>query len=317
MAAILVTGAAGFIGSHVAEALLARGDRVTGLDNLNDFYDPALKRRNLEALFRNPAFRFVEGDIRDPAALAEALEDPRPSAVIHLAAMAGVRPSIERPALYVDVNERGTALVLEASVKRGVERFLFASSSSVYGERKDPPFREDDRVDHPVSPYAATKKAGELLCHTFHHLHGLPVTCLRYFTVYGPRQRPEMAIHKFARLLRAGRPIPMFGDGSSARDYTYVSDIVDGTVRALDRCRGWRVYNLGGSRMVRLADLVTILAAALGREAEVERLPDQPGDVPLTSACVDRAAAELGYRPSVPLEEGVRRFAAWLAEAER
>jgi len=312
----LLTGGAGFIGSHLAHSLLERGDRVVALDNLNDFYDPALKRRNLDLLSANDGFRFVEGDIRDRAAVGAALDAGRPDAVIHLAAMAGVRPSIEQPALYTDVNVSGMSIVLEETVAREISKFVFASSSSVYGERKDPPFRETDAVDHPISPYAATKKAGELLCHTFHALHGLHVSCLRYFTVYGPRQRPEMAIHKFARLITDGKPIPVFGDGSSARDYTCVSDIVSGTVLALDRCSGYRIYNLGGSGRTTLSELIRLLSSALAREAVIDRRPSQAGDVSLTSADVTRAETELGYRPRVAIAEGIRRFAEWFAGEE-
>jgi len=314
MRVIFLTGGAGFIGSHLAEALLARGDRVVTLDNLNDFYDPLIKRRNLETVGRRDGFTFLEGDIRDRETVAGVFADHRPDAVVHLAAMAGVRPSIERPTLYADVNVRGTAILAEEAVRSGVERFVFASSSSVYGERKDPPFRETDRVDLPISPYAATKKAGELLLHSFHALAGMAVACLRYFTVYGPRQRPEMAIHKFTRLVSAGEPIPVFGDGSTARDYTYVSDIVEGTLRALDRIEGFRVYNLGGSGVTALADLVRMIADALGREAKIEHRPRQAGDVSLTSASVERAEEELAFRPQVGIEEGIRRFVAWFAE---
>ena len=315
MAHVLVTGGAGFIGSHTAEALLDRGDRVLALDNLNDFYDPAIKRRNLDLLATRDGFTFVEGDIRDPEVVAAAMDGA--DSVVHLAAMAGVRPSIEQPALYADVNVRGTALLFEAAVERGISRFVFASSSSVYGERRDPPFSEEDPVDHPISPYAATKKAGELLAHTFHAIHGLPVSCLRYFTVYGPRQRPEMAIHRFTRRILAGRSIPVFGDGTSARDYTFVADIVDGTLRALDQCRGYRVYNVGGSGVTTLTRLIEVIAAAVGREAVIDRRPDQAGDVPLTSADVTRAESELGYRASVQIEEGVQRFVAWYRDYYR
>jgi len=313
MADIFLTGGAGFIGSHLARALLDRGDTVVALDNLNDFYDPALKRKNLD-LLSGDGFRFVSGDIRDRDALSAALDLIRPDAVIHLAAMAGVRPSNERPALYADVNVSGTATLLEETVARGIAKFVFASSSSVYGERKDPPFRETDAVDHPVSPYAATKKAAELLAHSFHAIHGLSVYCLRYFTVYGPRQRPEMAIHKFARRITDELPIPMYGDGTSARDYTYVADIVDGTLRALDRCSGYRVYNLGGAGRTTLSELIDLISVALGRTAIIDQRPVQPGDVSLTSADNGRAAKELGYSPQVTIEEGIRRFAAWFSE---
>jgi UDP-glucuronate 4-epimerase len=311
MTDVLVTGGAGFIGSHLVEALLDRDQSVVVLDNLNDFYDPAIKRGNLELLSERKGFTFVPGDIRDREVVRSLFARHAPTAVVHLAAMAGVRPSIEQPSYYADVNLRGTALLLEETVRSGTEKFVFASSSSVYGERKDPPFRETDPVDHPVSPYAATKKAGELLCHTFHAIEGLPVSCLRFFTVYGPRQRPEMAIHKFAALIRDGRPIPLFGDGSSARDYTFITDIVDGTVRALDRASGYRIYNLGGAGVTKLSYLVELLSAALAKPAAIERLPVQAGDVSLTSASVERAKEELGYSPKVGIEEGIRRFAEW------
>lgn len=308
---VFVTGAAGFIGSHLAEALLARGDRVVGFDNLNEFYDPALKKRNVADLSRYERFRFVVGDIRDSDAVVDTLEDTRPDSVVHLAAMAGVRPSIEKPSLYADVNVRGTSVILEAAAAGSPERFVFASSSSVYGERSDPPFREADRVDHPVSPYAATKKAGELLCHAVHSASGMPVTVLRYFTAYGPRQRPEMAIAKFTRLIRERRPVPMFGDGTSGRDYTFVSDIVGGTVRALDRCEGYEIYNLGGAAVTTLRELLDVLGEELGMEVVVERCGSQQGDVTLTSACVDRARRDLGYTPGVAIREGVAKYVAW------
>ncbi|MHC4858571.1 MAG: GDP-mannose 4,6-dehydratase [Planctomycetota bacterium] len=316
MGSLLVTGGAGFIGSHLAAALLERGDRVVSLDNLDDFYDPAVKRGNLARLARQDGFLAVEGDIRDRETVRRVLADHGVEDVVHLAAMAGVRPSLERPAHYADVNVRGTALLMEEAAASGVRRFVFASSSSVYGERKDPPFRESDRVDRPLSPYAATKKAGELMAHGFHHATGISVTCLRYFTVYGPRQRPEMAIHRFGRLIREGKPIPMFGDGSSARDYTWIGDIVDGTVRALDRCEGYRIYNLGGSKTITLRNLVEMLSRELGREALIDQQPFQKGDVSLTSACVDLAERDLGYRPSVSIEEGIRRFVTWLRGQE-
>lgn len=315
---VVVTGAAGFIGSHLSAALLERGDRVIGLDNLNGFYDPTKKRENLALLAPHEGFSCREGDIRDRDAVRAVLDEAgEGTAIVHLAAMAGVRPSIESPAHYSDVNLTGTSILLEEAAARGLKRFVFASSSSVYGERTNAPFRETDPVDHPVSPYAATKKAGELLCHTFHHVHRMDVACLRFFTVYGPRQRPEMAIHKFARLLADGKPVPMFGDGSTARDYTFIDDVVDGTIRALDRLDGYRVYNLGGSRTTRLDRLVDLIAGALGVPAKIDRKPEQAGDVPLTSACVDRAREELGYEPQVPIEEGIRRFAAWFREADR
>jgi UDP-glucuronate 4-epimerase len=314
MAAIVVTGGAGFIGSHLCEALLQRGDRVVAIDNLNDFYAPAIKRANLAALSRRPGFTFVEKDIRDRDAMLATIAGARPDAIVHLAAMAGVRPSIENPALYADVNVMGTVHLLDAAVASRVPKFIFASSSSVYGNNEKVPFSEDDRVDEPISPYAATKKAGELIAHTYAHLHGIAVSCLRFFTVYGPRQRPEMAIHKFARLILDGKPVPMFGDGSMRRDFTYVDDIIDGVVRSLDRARGYRIYNLGESRTIALREMIAALEKALDNKATIERLPEVPGDVKITYADVSRARSELGYAPSFPLEEGLRRFAAWLRE---
>ncbi len=308
---ILLTGAAGFIGSHTAAALLDRGDEVVGLDNFNAFYDPALKRRNAAALSAREGFSLVEGDLCDEPLVADLFARHRFDGVVHLAAWAGVRPSIQRPGLYVDVNVRGTTNVLEGCRRGGVGRLVFASSSSVYGGRETVPFRETDPVDRPISPYAATKKAGEVLCYTYHHLHGLHVSALRFFTVYGPRQRPEMAIHKFATMMSRGEAIPVYGDGGSARDYTYVDDIVQGTVAALDRCEGYEIYNLGESRTTRLDDLVDKLARALGYEAKVRREPDQPGDVPITFADVTKARERLGYDPHTLIDEGLARFAEW------
>ena len=310
-ASILVTGAAGFIGSHLCEALLERGDRVVGLDNFNDFYDPAIKRANLAGPLARPGFALVEGDIRDAAAVARVFREHAPTSVVHLAAMAGVRPSLQDPALYHDVNCTGTAVVLQAARAAGVGRFVFGSSSSVYGGNPKVPFHEDDDVSRPVSPYAATKRANELTCHTFHHLYGMDIACLRFFTVYGPRQRPEMAIHKFVRLTEAGQPLPLFGDGRSERDYTYVDDILDGVLKAHDQSRGFRIYNLGESRTISLRDLVAAIGRATGKEPRVDWQPPQPGDVPRTYADVGRAKAELGYAPKVDLDEGLRRFVAW------
>jgi UDP-glucuronate 4-epimerase len=304
---VLVTGGAGFIGSHVAERLLARGDDLVVLDNFNDFYDPAIKRANLRGL---AAAEVVTGDIRDRERMAQLLARGF-DAVVHLAAMAGVRPSIQDPLHYEDVNVRGTLVLLEELRHRPATRFVFASSSSVYGDRSRVPFGEADDIHQPVSPYAATKRAGELLCWTAHHLHGIPVSCLRFFTVYGPRQRPEMAIHRFVADCLAGRPIPFFGDGSTRRDYTYVDDIVDGVVRALDRCAGYEIYNLGESATTSLAELVGIVGEACGREVRLERLPPQAGDVRLTCADVTKARQRLGYDPKVGVREGVERFVRW------
>jgi len=311
---VFVTGAAGFIGSHVAEALLRRGYRVFGLDNFDPFYDRRFKEGNLAALARHPGFFFAEGDIRDAAALARWGAGERADALIHLAAKAGVRPSLADPAGYADVNVTGTARVLCWARDRGVARVLFASSSSVYGTRDRIPFSEEDPVDAPASPYAATKVAGELLCRTFCTLYGMNIAALRFFTVYGPRQRPEMAIHRFTRLLFEGREIVLFGDGTARRDYTYITDIVDGVLGALSAPGGFRVYNLGGSQPTTLARLVDLLEEAAGLSARRVFAPPQPGDVPVTCADVSRARAEIGYAPKVPLEEGIRRFVAWYRE---
>ncbi len=312
MSRVLVTGGAGFIGSHLAERLLDRGDGVVVLDNFDAFYDPAIKRRNVAAAAGHPAYELVEGDIRDDAALERLFAAQRFDAVVHLAARAGVRPSIAEPALYTSVNLDGTTRLLEACRRHGVTRFVFGSSSSVYGNNKKVPFSEDDPVDHPISPYAATKKAGEVLCHAHHHLFGIRVACLRFFTVYGPRQRPEMAIHKFARLLAEGAEIDQYGDGSSARDYTYVADIIDGILRALDRCAGYHVWNLGGSRTITLRELIEKIAAGLGVPLRVRVLEAQPGDVDRTWADVSRVRRELQWSPRIALDEGLALFLDWL-----
>lgn len=308
---VLLTGAAGFIGSHTAEALLGRGDAVVGLDNFNSFYDPRIKRRNAAHLARQKGFTLAEGDLCDEAFLKDVFARHRFDAVVHLAAWAGVRPSIENPGIYMDVNVRGTSNLLEQTRRGEISRFVFASSSSVYGGRETVPFRETDPVDRPISPYAATKKAGEVLSYTFHHLYGTSVSALRFFTVYGPRQRPEMAIHKFATMMSRGQEIPVYGDGSSARDYTFIDDIVQGTVASLDRCEGYEIYNLGESNTVRLDYLVESLGRALGLTPKVRREPEQPGDVPITYADVSHARAKLGYAPRTSIEEGLARFAEW------
>lgn len=309
---VLVTGAAGFIGSTVAERLLREGRAVVGLDNLDPFYPVEQKRGNLEALEALPGFDFVEADIRDAQALAQMFERLPIDGVVHLAALAGVRPSLERPADYVDVNVTGTARLLDAAVAGGVSRFVFASSSSVYGERSDGPFRESDAVERPISPYAATKRAGELLAHTFHHAHGLPVVCARIFTAYGPRQRPDLAIRKFAERIRSGDTVPIFGDGKSLRDFTYVGDLVDGLVRALDSDVSWAILNFGGGRTVTVLEVVEMLERALGREARIEWLPRQVGDVSRTWADIAAARATLGYDPSTSVEAGIDAFVEWL-----
>ncbi len=310
MGRVLVTGGAGFIGSHVCEALLRGGQEVVALDCFDDFYDPTVKRRNLSAAMSNSRFSLVEGDIRRPDDVRRAF-GRGVDIVVHLAARAGVRQSIEMPLLYQDVNVGGTMVLLEACRKAGSRRFIFGSSSSVYGNNAKVPFSENDPVDAPISPYAATKRAGEILSYTYHHLYGIPVTCLRFFTVYGPRQRPDLAIHKFVRLMEVGMAIPMFGDGSMARDYTYIDDIVQGVLRAVESCNGYHVFNLGGSSPVSLCDLIAHIEAAVGRRAIIERLPLQPGDVQRTFADVTLARRDLGFRPTVDLSTGLARFVEW------
>jgi len=310
---ILVTGGAGFIGSHLAERLLDRGKQVTCLDLFDEFYDPAIKRRNVIAARRNPRYRLVEGDIRDERLVFELLRETLPDVVVHLAARAGVRPSIEQPLLYQDVNVRGTSVLLDACARAGVGRFVFASSSSVYGNNPKVPFSEDDSVDHPISPYAATKKAGELLGYTWHHLHRIHFWGLRFFTVYGPRQRPEMAIHKFARAIDRGEEVEQYGDGSSRRDYTYISDIVDAVEACVEKVEGYELLNIGESRTTTLSELVDRIARGLGKPARIRRLPEQPGDVAQTWADVSRARRLIGYEPRTPVEEGIRLFLEWFA----
>lgn len=310
LATILVTGGAGFIGSHLCEALLAEGHRVIALDNFDDFYNPAAKRKNLAVVGSHERFDLIEGDIRDESAVDDAF-GRGVDTVVHLAARAGVRPSIEQPLLYQDVNVRGTAVLLEACRSHDIQRFIFGSSSSVYGNNEKIPFSETDNVDHPISPYAATKRAGELLCHTYHHLFGINITCLRFFTVYGPRQRPDLAIHKFARLIAAGQPVPVFGDGTMRRDFTFIRDIVSGVISAMDRCDGFHTYNLGASEPISVTELVRLLEEALGKTAVIRHHPLQPGDVTRTYADVSLAARDLGYAPSTGFRDGLRIFANW------
>jgi UDP-glucuronate 4-epimerase len=310
---VLVTGGAGFIGSNLVDRLLVEGNEVVVLDNFDPFYPESRKRANLAQALASPRCRLVELDIRDAEGVARLFEQVRPDAVVHLAARAGVRPSIDDPALYTAVNVLGTVHLLQSACRLSpLPRFVYASSSSVYGDRPTAPFRENDPVDHPVSPYAATKKACELLAHAFHHLHGLPVTGLRFFTAFGPRNRPDLAIAKFAALIDRGEPIPVFGDGTTRRDYTYIDDIVDGIVRALDRCEGHHLYNLGHSDPIELRRMIETLAGALGKKPILNYLPEQPGDVRQTYADISRASAELGYSPKTPFREGIERYAAWL-----
>jgi len=307
----IVTGAAGFIGSHLCERLLADRWQVVGLDNFDNFYDPHVKRRNLAGCLRNDHFTLVEADIRNTAAI-DTVSAEGADTIVHLAARAGVRPSIAEPLLYADVNVNGTVVLLDAARKHNIKKFVFASSSSVYGNSKKVPFSEDDNVDFPISPYAATKKAGELLCHTFHHLYAMDVTCLRFFTVYGPRQRPDLAVHKFARLIEQDKPLPVYGDGSMMRDFTYIDDIIAGTVAAIHKCAGYKLYNLGQSCPVSVNDLIAALEKALTKKARKQHFPLQPGDVDRTCADVNRAVNELGYNPATPFEQGLAKFVTWL-----
>ena len=316
---ILVTGGAGFIGSHVCEALLSDGHKVMTLDNFNTFYDPRIKKENVREIqthLKAKNFTLKTADIRDTRAVTRIFRAFSPDLVIHLAAMAGVRPSIQNPALYTDVNIRGTQVLLDACKALNVKNFVFASSSSIYGNNKKVPFSEIDRVDHPISPYAATKKAGELLCHTYTHLFGMKISCLRFFTVYGPRQRPDLAIHKFTKLLFKGETIPFFGDGSTKRDYTYIKDIVDGVLKAARWTKrapagAYEIFNLGESRTISLKELIRGLEKVTGRRAKLKRLPMQPGDVERTYADISKSKKVLGYDPRMDFEEGLYVFVDW------
>ena len=307
----LVTGGAGFIGSHLCEALLDRGWQVLALDNFDEFYDPAVKRSNLKQCQSQSSFKLAEGDIRDATLADSLLQDRDVDVLVHLAAKAGVRPSIADPLAYQDVNVAGTVTLLEAARKHELARFIFGSSSSIYGNNEKIPFAESDNVDFPISPYAATKKAGELLCHTYCHLFGISITSLRFFTVYGPRQRPDLAIHKFTRLIEADQPIPVFGDGSMSRDFTYIDDTIAGVLAAIDRCQGYHIYNLGESQPIVLRDLVAAIEKALAKKAVIDRQPLQLGDVNRTFADISLARKELGYNPSTDLAKGLESFVTW------
>lgn len=311
---ILITGGAGFIGSHLTEILLHQGHQVIGLDNFNDYYDPQIKWRNIDPLRSHERYSLIEGDILDLKLLRQVFEKHQIGVVVHLAARAGVRPSLREPLLYQRVNVQGTTNLLEVAKDFSVEKFIFGSSSSVYGENKKVPFDENDFVDHPISPYAATKKAGELICYTYHHLYKLPITCLRFFTVYGPRQRPDMAIHKFTKWIYHDEEITMFGDGHSRRDYTYITDIIDGICKSIEHCNAYHIYNLGESQTIELRKLIELISKCLGKEPSIKKLPVQPGDVPITYAAIDKARSEIGYAPQVGIEEGVEKFVRWFTD---
>ena len=311
---ILLTGGAGFIGSHLTEELLRDGNDVICVDNFNDYYDPDIKRRNIKQILDNPHYQLVEADILDGKKLESIFSSQNIDTIIHLAARAGVRPSIQQPLLYERVNVQGTMNLLEICRQYEIKDFVFASSSSVYGANENVPFRETDSVDNPISPYAATKKAGELVCYTYHKLYDISVNCLRFFTVYGPRQRPDMAIHKFAQLISDEKAIPVFGSGKSRRDYTFYSDIVQGIVGAIQNCKGYNIYNLGESNTVELLYLIELIQDALGKKAILDFQPDQPGDVPITFADISKAKTELKYNPQINIEEGIKQFAEWFVQ---
>lgn len=313
MSTILVTGGAGFIGSHLCERLLSDGVKVICLDNFDSFYDPDIKIKNAEGMTKKfqDLFELVTGDIRNPDHLKGIFQKNRVDFVIHLAARAGVRPSIADPLLYQDVNIRGTIVLLEACKAYKIKNFIFASSSSVYGENQRVPFTEEDLDIQPVSPYGATKRTGELLCYSYHHLYGMNIACLRIFTAYGPRQRPEMAIHKFTRLIDRGERIPIYGDGSSRRDYTYIDDLIEGILGVIRYHKGFEIYNLGESQTTSLIELIKLIEGAFGKKADIEMLELQPGDVSVTYADITKAKRMLKYRPKVKMEEGIKRFVEW------
>ncbi len=312
----LITGAAGFIGSHLTEALLSNNHTVTGFDNFDDYYDRSIKETNLLTAIKSPGFTLIEGDLRKPKDVTSLFEGVQFDAVIHLAAKAGVRPSIEAPKDYFEVNVNGTLNLLEAMRTSGHRNMIFASSSSVYGNNEKVPFAEDDPVDNPISPYAASKKAGELLCKTYHHLYDFNIFALRFFSVYGPRQRPDMGIHKFIHSFLNGNPITMFGDGSSKRDYTYIDDIIEGTLKAIERCLGFEIINLGESKTVSLKSLIEQVRSVTRKEIEIRKLPMQPGDVFVTNADIDKAKRILGYAPKVDIEEGLKAHFEYLSSLQ-
>jgi UDP-glucuronate 4-epimerase len=311
---LIITGAAGFIGSNLTDSLLKSGFTILGIDNFDPFYNRTIKENNISRALKNHGFQFREGDIRDSDFIDKCFSDFKPEVVVHLAAKAGVRPSLENPALYFDVNVMGTMNILERMKKNSIKKLIFASSSSVYGNNKKIPFSETDNVDYPVSPYAASKKAGELLCHTYHHLYNLDIFCLRFFTVYGPRQRPDLAIHKFVKAILKGEEIFLYGDGTTSRDYTHIDDIVKGITASIEKVRGFEIYNLGNSNPVSLVGLVRLLENSAGRESCIKNLPMQEGDVVRTFADITKARDELGYNPEVDLETGINNYIKWFCK---
>ncbi|MDP3049935.1 MAG: GDP-mannose 4,6-dehydratase [Eubacteriales bacterium] len=311
---IAVTGGAGFIGSHLIDSLIGEGHHVLCIDEFNDYYDPQIKWANIAAHQDNPRFTLTQSDIRDRNQMRQLFNQHHPEIVIHLAARAGVRPSLKDPFLYHEVNITGTLNLLDAAVNTGVNKFIFGSSSSVYGINEKVPFCEEDPLLTPISPYAATKLAGEALCHSYAHLHKMPTVSLRFFTVYGPRQRPDLAIHKFARLITEGKPIPVYGDGTTRRDYTYIDDIIKGVRAAInyDPPNHYDVFNLGNSQTIELRELIALLEETLNKKAIIDRQPNQPGDVPQTWAGTEKAGRLLGFRPKTPFREGLNNFVDWL-----
>jgi UDP-glucuronate 4-epimerase len=320
---VVVTGGAGFIGSHLCETLLRKGNKVINIDSFNDYYDPRIKRNNVEETrsflrendLDDDLYKVEEGDIRDFDFLSRVLEENPVDIIVHLAAYAGVRPSIQNPVLYTDVNINGSVNIMEISKMYNIKSFVFASSSSVYGNNTKVPFAEADVVDFPISPYAATKKAGELLCHTYHRLYNINIACLRFFTVYGPRQRPDLAINKFTKLISEGQSIPFYGDGSTERDYTYIEDIIDGITKSIEWVREgqgkYEIFNLGESNTITLSRMVKAIENALGKKARINKLPMQQGDVNRTFADVTKAKEILGYNPQMEFEEGISKFVKW------
>ena len=312
----LVTGGGGFIGSHLCERLIKTDNEVLCLDNFNDYYDPKIKQSNINDIISHSRFQMIKGDILDWELLENIFKKHHFDCIVHLAARAGVRPSIQNPRLYQKVNIEGTLNLLEFSRRYKIPKFILASSSSVYGNNKKVPFSEKDPVDNPISPYAATKKACELLAYTYSSLYSLSVSCLRFFTVYGPRQRPDMAIHKFTNRIAQGKEVPMYGDGSSRRDYTFITDIMDGIMCAIQKCNGYHIYNLGESQTIALNRLITLIENALDKKAKIKQLPEQPGDVRITYADISSAMKDLAYHPRITIEEGIIRFVQWYKKKE-
>ncbi len=311
MKTYLLTGGAGFIGSNLAKKLLTQKNAVHVLDNMNDYYDPKLKKANLEELSKFKSFRFTKLDIRDAKALTKATKGKKYDAIIHLAARAGVRPSIVDPLLYSTTNVDGTVNMLEIAKTLGAKKFIFASSSSIYGNNKKVPFSEKDNVDFAISPYAATKKAGEVICHVYHSLYQINITCLRFFTVYGRAGRPDLAIAKFTKLIDEGKPIEVFGKGDMRRDFTYIDDIVQGIIKSINQCKGYNIYNLGESQTTSVIELIDHISKALGKKSKINHKPLQPGDVKITYADISKAKREIGYNPKTKIKDGIKKYVDW------